>query len=113
VSFDVSKEFDAIDTALESDHILATSGEEPVNTLLNRSELGITATLALEVVEEGSKGGEALAATFSGLVGAVVQRSLVSGAADVLFKSFGAAELAVTDVALVAGTVVSRAGVPS
>jgi hypothetical protein len=64
------------------------------------------------VVEEGSKGGEALATTFSGLVGAVIQRSLVGRAPDVLFKSFGAAELAVTDVALVARTVVSRAGVP-
>jgi hypothetical protein len=94
------------------DQSLATSGKEAADILLNRSELGVTATLALEVVEQGSECGEALTATFAGLVGAVIQRSLVGRAADVLLESFGPAELAVTNVALVAETVISRAGVP-
>jgi hypothetical protein len=42
----------------------------------------------------------------------VVQRSLVGRASDVLLKSSRAAELAVTDVALVARAVISVAGVP-
>jgi hypothetical protein len=112
VSLDVSNEYDTIETPLESDHILAASGKESTNTLLNRSELGVSTTLALQVVEEGSKSREALAAAFAGLVGAVVQRGLMSRAADVLLKSSGSAELAVTDVALVAGAVVSVARIP-
>jgi hypothetical protein len=112
VSFDVSKRFDTIDTPLESDHVLAASGKESANTLLDRSEFGVSTTLALKVIEKGSKSREALAATFAGLVGTVVQRGLMSRAADVLLKSSGSAELAVTDVALVAGAVVSMARVP-
>lgn len=64
------------------------------------------------MVEQGSERGEALTAALAGLVGTVVQRSLVGRAADVLLEGSGGAELAVTDVALVAGTVVSRVGVP-
>ena len=100
------------DTPLERDQLLAASSEESMDALLNGSELGVSATLALEVIEQGSERGEALTTAFAGLVGTVVQRGLMSRAADVLLKSSGSAELAVTDVALVAGTVVSRAGVP-
>jgi hypothetical protein len=96
----------------KTDQSLAASGKESTNILMNRSELGISAALALEVVEQGSERGEAFTAAFAGLVGAVIQRSLVGRTADVLLKSSGAAELAVTDVALVAGTVVSRVRVP-
>jgi hypothetical protein len=96
----------------ETEQSLATSSEESANIILNRSELGVSATLALEVVEQGSECGKAFTAAFSGLIGAVIQRSLVGRAADVLLKSSGASELAMTDVALVARTVVSRAGIP-
>jgi len=64
------------------------------------------------VVEQGSERGEALTTTLAVLVGTVVKRGLVSRAADVLLKGSGSDELAVTDVALIAGTVVSVVGVP-
>lgn len=99
-------------TTLERDQLLAASGEEAANILLNSSKLGVATALALQVVEEGSKGGEALSAAFAVLVGAVVQRGLVGRAADVLLKSSGGGELAVTDVALIARAVVSMVGVP-
>lgn len=78
---------------------------------MHSTELDKATTLALKVVEERSERGEALAAALAGLVGAVVERGLVDWAADMLFKGSGGAELAVTDVTLVAATVVSRAGV--
>lgn len=37
----------------------------------------------------------------------------MSGAADMLLKAFGTAELAVTDVTLIAMTIVGRGGIPS
>lgn len=64
------------------------------------------------MVEQGSKGRETLTTTLAVLVGAVVQRGLVSGAANVLPKSSGGGELAVTDVALVARAIVGMNGVP-
>jgi hypothetical protein len=64
------------------------------------------------MVEQSSEGGEALTTALAGLVGTVVQRSLVGGAADMLLKGSGGSELAVTDVTLVAGAVVSMTGVP-
>lgn len=65
------------------------------------------------MVEQRSQSRETLATTSAGLVGAVVEGSLMSGAADMLLKALGAAELVVADVTLVAMTIVGRSGVPS
>ena len=63
------------------------------------------------MIEEGGQSWEA-AAALSILVGAVVQRSLMNGAANMLLQGSGVAEFAVADVALIARTVVSAIGVP-
>jgi hypothetical protein len=103
----------AISRPLEGNQVLAASRQETRDVLLHSAELDKATALALKMVEERSECREALAATLAALVGAVVERGLVDWAADMLFKGSGGAELAVADVALVAATIVSRAGVPS
>lgn len=90
---------------------LATSGQETADVLLNGFKLGVATALALEMIEECGQSWEA-ASALSILVGAVVQRSLMNGAAKMLLQSSGAAEFAVADVALIARTIVSAIGVP-
>ena len=63
------------------------------------------------MIEEGGQSWEA-AAALSILVGAVVQRSLMNGAANMLLQGSGAAEFAVADVAFIARTIVSTIGIP-
>lgn len=63
------------------------------------------------MVEECSQSWEA-ASALSILVGAVIQRSLMNGAANMLLQSSGAAEFAVADVALIGRTIVSAIGIP-
>lgn len=65
------------------------------------------------MIEESSKCRKALATTLAILVGAVIQRSLVSRTTDMLVKALSTAKLAMTDVALIAAAIVSRFGVPS
>lgn len=98
---------------LEGNQVLATPRQETSDVLLDSTELDKATTLALKVIEESSESGEALTTTLAGLVGTVVERSLVNRAADMLIKASGGAELAVADVTLVAIAIVSRVGVPS
>lgn len=95
-----------------SDEVLATTGQETIDILLDSGKLDEAAALALEVVEESCKGRKALAAAFAVLVGAMVQRSLVNWTEDVLTKALGAGEAAVTDVALEARAVPGRVWIP-
>lgn len=86
---------------LKGNEVLAGPSQEAVHISLHDVELDIAAALAFKVTEQSGQCGKLSASAFAGFVWAVVQRSLMGRATNMLTQSSGGVELAVTDVTLI------------